>query len=284
MDFEWTVYLVMFAGISAVALLSWLLFPSPFFQVAISWVRAEEQGKYEHWIRYRTIKRSLSPHAIAMNVINDSSFTANDLQKLNELFARLEQPPAKLIDPQTGDPFVSRDMKHVGEDFKPKRGELYVLDLRSNGVEWRNEVLKKANVTKCTSDRLLIHNLALQETTGSKLAESFLSFLQQDGELKPDFELSSSKVQSFVDTRISETQVDGLLSSLMESDPDGDISLIRPVPDQKYDDDTMIASGDQPGHRCKVVEVIHPGLKRKSDRSWRVKALVTIQNLSRNEA
>lgn len=284
MDSEWTFYLATFAGVAAVAFLGWLLFPSPCFRVARSWVRAESQGKYQHWIRYRTIKRSLSPHAIAMNAIHDSSFSENDLEKLNELFAKLEQPPAKLIDPQTGDPFVSRDMKHAGEDFKPKRGELYVLDLRSNGVAWRHEVLKKANVTKCTSDRLLIHNLALQETAGKKLAQSFLDFLQQDGELKPDFELSSSKVQSFMDTRISETQVDGLLSSLMESDPDRDISLIRPVPDQKYDDDTMIAAGDQPGHRCKVVDVIHPGLKRKSDRAWRVKALVTIQNLSRNEA
>lgn len=284
MDSEWTFYLATFAGVAAMALLGWLLLPSTCFRVARSWVRAEGQGKYQHWIRYRTIKRSLSPHAIAMNAIHDSSFSENDLEKLNELFAKLEQPPAKLINPKTGDPFVSRDMKHAGEEFEPKRGELYVLDLRSNGVVWRHEVLKKANVTKCTSDRLLIHNLALQETAGEELAESFLHFLQHEGELKPDFELSPSKVQGFMDTKISESQANGLLASLMESDPDGDLSLIRPVPGQKYDDDTMIAAGDQPGHRCKVVDVIHPGLKRKSCRDWRVKALVNIQNLSRNEA
>jgi hypothetical protein len=282
MDSHWIFYLSTLVGTTAV--LFWVFLPTPVFRAAKSWVRTAGPEKYRHWIRYSTIKRSLTPHAIAMNAIHDSSFSKNDLEKLNELFAKLEQPPAKLIDPQTGDPFVSREMKHTGDEFNPKRGELYVLDLRSNGVAWRDEVLKKANVTKCTSDRLLMRNLAMRKTAGKKLAESFLDFLQQDGEFKPDFELSSSKVQGFIDTRISESQADGLLSSLMESDPDGDLSLIRPAPDQQYDDDTMIAAGDQPGHRCKVVDVIHPGLKRKSDRAWRVKALVTIQNLSRNKA
>ncbi len=129
-----------------------------------------------------------------------------------------------------------------------------------------------------------MHKLALHKTAGKKLAASFLDFLQQDGELKPDFELSSSKVQGFMDTKIDESQAEGLLSKLMESDPDGDLSLIRPEPDQTYDDDTMIDRGSQPGHHCKVVAVIHPGLKRESDLAWRVKALVTIQNRSRNEA
>lgn len=282
MDFHWIYHLS--TSVGSVAVLVWALLPTPVFRAAKSWVRAQGQKKYRHWIRYTTIKRSLTPHAIAMNAIHDSSFSENDLEKLNELFGKLEQPPAELIDPKTGDPFVLRTMKHVGDDINPKRGELYVLDLQSNGVAWRDEVLKKANVTKCTSDRLLVHNLALQKTAGKKLAESFLNFLQQDGELKSDFELSSSKVQGFMDTKIPESQAGGLLSSLMESDPDGDLVVIRPEPDQKYDDDTMIAAGDQPGHRCKVVEVIHPGLKRKSDKAWRVKALVTIQNLSRTEA
>jgi hypothetical protein len=282
MDSRWIFYLSTFVGTTAV--LFWFFLPTPVFQAAKSWVQTVGPEKYRHWIRYSTIKRSLTPHAIAMNAIQDSSFSENDLEMLNELFAKLEQPPAKLIHPKTGDPFVSRDMQHAGDEFNPRTGELYVLAVRSNGVTWRDEVLKKANVTKCTSDRLLMHNLALQKTAGKKLAESFLDFLQQDGELKPDFELSSSKVQGFMDTKIDESQAEGLLLTLMESDPDGDLSLIRPAPDQTYDNDTMLAWGNQPGHHCKVVAVTHPGLKRKSDRAWRVKALVTIQNRSRNEA
>lgn len=282
MDSRWIFYLSTFVGTTAV--LFWFFLPTPVFRAAKSWVQTVGPEKYRHWIRYSTNKRSLTPHAIAMNAIQDSSFSENDLEMLNELFAKLEQPLAKLIHPKTGDPFVSRDMQHAGDEFNPRRGELYVLAVRSNGVTWRDEVLKKANVTKCTSDRLLVHNLALQKTAGKQLAESFLDFLQQDGELKPDFELSASKVQGFMDTKIDESQAEGLLSTLMESDPDGDLSLIRPAPDQTYDDDTMLAWGSQAGHHCKVVAVTHPGLKRKSDRSWRVKALVTIQNRSRNEA
>ena len=283
MDSTWLFYSSAMFGIAAIVVLVWLLLPPPVFRAAKSWVRTEGPEKYRHWIRYSTIKRRLTPKTIAMNAIHDSSFSEDDLEMLNELFAKLEQPPAKLIDPKTGDPFDPRDMKHAGNEFMPRRGQLDVLNLQSLGVAWRNEVLKKATVTKCTSDRLMMHNLALRKAAGETLSESFLDFSQQDEELKPDFELSSSKVQGFMDTRISESQADELLSSLMESDPYGDLSLTRPEPDQSYDDDLMIAAGDQPGHRCKVVDVIHPGLTRKSDRAWRVKALVTIQNLSRNE-
>jgi len=282
MDILWIFYISTFIGTTTI--LIWVFESTPVFRTAKSWVRTEGPEKYRHWIRYATIKRNLTPLDIAMNAIHDSSFSENDLEKLNALFAKLEQPSAKLIDPQTGDLFVSTDMKHVGDEFKPKRGGLYVLNLLSNGVAWKGKVLKEANVTKCSSDRLLLHNLALQKMADKKIAESFLDFLQQDGELTLNFELSFSKVQGFIDTKISESQAGGLLSWLMESDPEDDLTLIRPASNQKYDDDTMNAAGDQPGHRCKVVAVIHPGLKRKSDRAWCVKALVTIQNLSRSEA
>lgn len=283
MDSDWIFYLTILAGASTIAFLVWLLLPSPFYRAAKRWERGQDSREYRHWIRYHTLKRSLSPLNIAMNAIQAPSFTEQDLKKLNELFAKLDQPPAEWIQAEVGSRFDPAIMKNADIDFQSNRKSLYVLTLHSVGVAWRGEVLKKASVTKCTSDRLTMHNIAFTDTAGKGVAETLLNFIEQNGELPPDFELSASKVKGFIDTRISESQAAGLLSTLLECHPESDFELIRPRSDQWFDDDTMVASGDQPGHRCKVVEVIYPGLKRKSDRTWRIKALVTIRNMNRNE-
>jgi len=283
MEFEWIFNFSMFTGIGAIAFLAWLLWPTSIYRKAWDWERNQEPRKYLHWIRYRTFKRGLSPLTIAMNAIKAHSFSKADLEKLNELFAKLDQPPAELVNAEIGSHFDPAIMHDVTTDFASNRRTFYVLESHAFGVLWSNKFLKKALVTKCTADRLMLHNLANTNCKDNLVAKEFLKFIFQDGKLPPDFELSDAKVKSVIDTRISEDQASEVFSRLLELHPESDFTLIHAVPGKPFDSDTMASAEGQPGQRCRVAEVIRPGLTRKSDRAWRIKALVTIRNISRNE-
>jgi len=282
-DFDWNFYLSTAAGVGAITFLVWLLWPTSTYRAARGWERSQYSRKYNDWIEYRTFKRSLSPLTIAMKATKSPTFSQTDLKKLNELFAKLEQPPAEPVEVDVGTPFDPSTMEDVTPEFVVDDGTRYVLENHGFGVFWNDDFLKKTPVTKCTADRLMLHRIDDANKRCESVAREFLNFIFRDGPLPPEFTLGDAKVKSFISMHVSDDQAVEVFSSMLDCHPESDFDLICPVAGHPFNNDTMTSADGQPGQRCRVASVLRPGFQRKSDKTWRIKALVTIRNISRNE-
>jgi len=219
-----------------------------------------------------------------MNAVNSSTFSSDDLEHLNQLFEKLGQPPAGAILPVAEDDFVEtimNDLMSPGQCHQQKRS--YVLEVKAIGVKWRRDVLKKAEVVACTPDHLMIQRLAASGKNESKIVQTFLDHLRQNNELTADFELDPSVLNGFIQSKMLQKDAESLFEYLANSHPDADFSINYPKEKDNYNADTMTPRGGQiAGQKCKVAEVIHPGLTRRHNKSWRIKALVRIENQGRD--
>ncbi len=276
---------LLLAGIVTEIFLVRLLWPSFTYRTARKWLKLKHSKKYNDWIRYRTFKHQVTAHFIAMNAATNSSFSLDDLNQLNELFEKLGQPPVHPIIPAIGDRFDDSQMRDLTDDTKSNhRGRSYVLEVGSLGVAWRTEVLKKAGVVACTADRLMIHNLVAIGAAEERILQDFVNYLKQGMPIGPKFELHPSVLQGFIQLKMSERETEGLFRMLVKSHPESDFILVYPKVEERFNGDAMAPRGGQPpGQHCTVAEVVHPGLARKNNKSWRIKALVKIVNITRNE-
>jgi hypothetical protein len=264
--------------------LIWLIWPSSTYRVARKWTQANPQYGYKHWVEYKCVKREITAGTIAMNALNSLPFSLDDLKQLNELFAKIPTPLCECIQPECGAMFDRMEMRDLNTpplgDQSKKR---YVLETRVIGVKWKGEVLKKAEIVTCTPDGLMIHNLAALGVAEPKIVQDFLEHLRQRNECQLDLELRPSLILGFIQAKLMEMNAETLFKSLQKSHPDSDFSIIYPKINEGYNSDTMSPRGAQiAGQNCKIVEVIHPGLIRKHDKTWRINALVRIENQSRD--
>ena len=255
-----------FIGFAVVILLSWLIWPSDTYRVARKWVKSSRGEPYKHWIQYRTIKRKVTATTIVMNAINSSTFTLDDLKNLTELFEKLQQPPALPI-------------QHCHQQKRR-----YVFETKAIGVKWRGEVLKKAEVVACTPDHLMIQRLAASGIKEPKIVQTFLDHLRQNNALTVDFELDTSALNGFIQSKMLQKEAESLFTYLAESHPEEDFAINYPKEKDNYNADTMTPQGGKiAAQNCNVAEVIHPGLTRRHSNNWRIKALVRIENQSRDQ-
>jgi hypothetical protein len=280
---QWLLFSAWIFGLTAVGVLLWLLLPSSAYRKAKEYAKQKDDAKISRWKSYRSVKRFVTPRKIVMNAVQEPSFTIVDLEKLNELLGKLDQPPAVPIQVEVGTQFDENTMVGIESECDSDRKMNYVLKAHSFGVEWKGDVLKKASVCRCTSDRLMMLELSRMASKDDRSNEAISAILDHKNELLPDFMLDSSWLQGFIDTKIEEKQVSHLFEALKDLHPENDFVIYSPLVGKQYNNDTMIALGSLPGHRCTVQEVIHPGLLRNSDKSWRIRALVRIKNPSRNE-
>ena len=269
------------ADITAVIFLIWLIWPSITYRVALKWLKKNQSQKCMNWINYLTVKRQVTVHFIAMNAIKNTEFSPDDLNQLNELFEKLGQEPAHAIAPAIGARFNESKMKDRIDDTRNSlRSRIYVLRLNSIGVEWKGEVLKKAEVEACNSDRLMIHKLGTVETAENQIAHDFLNYLGEANVNALNLELQPTVIKGFIDMRMCEEKADILFEILKRCHPESDFLLIYPKNNELYNADTMAThGGGLAGQNCRVVGVVHPGLIRTQHRDWRIKALVKIINL-----
>ena len=274
-----------FIGFAVVILLSWLIWPSDTYRVARKWVKSSRGEPYKHWIQYRTIKRKVTATTIVMNAINSSTFTLDDLKNLTELFEKLQQPPALPIQPGSESRFDASlmiDLKSPDQCHQQKRR--YVFETKAIGVKWRGEVLKKAEVVACTPVHLMIQRLAASGIKEPKIVQTFLDHLRQNNALTVDFELDTSALNGFIQSKMLQKEAESLFTYLAESHPEEDFAINYPKEKDNYNADTMTPQGGKiAAQNCNVAEVIHPGLTRRHSNNWRIKALVRIENQSRDQ-
>jgi hypothetical protein len=283
MDPEWILFAAYMLGCPVIGLLVWLLLPSSAYRKVKQYARNQSDANIHRWSSYRSVKRLVTPLKIVMNAVQDPSFTKADLEKLNELLAKLEQPAAAPIKVEVGARFDAETMTAADRERENNRGLRHVLEERSFGVKWRGEVLKKASVTRCTPDRLMMLRLPRATYMADNKAGALATLVNHKKDIPPDFKLDASWLQGFIDTCIDVRHVSQLFAAFKDMHPENDFVIYSPRIGQAYNNDTMITLGDRPGHRCWVQEVIHPGLHRNSDKAWRIRALVRIKNPSRHE-
>ena len=115
------------------------------------------------------------------------------------------------------------------------------------------------------------------------IVQTFLDHLRQNNEPTVDFELEPSLLNGFIQANMLQKNAESLFACLSKSHPESDFSTIHPRANDWYNADTMTPRGGQiAGQKCRVVEVIHPGLIRKHNKGWSIKALVKIENQNRN--
>lgn len=266
--------------LSALALI-WMLWPSKTYRITRDWLESNEFTlRYDHWIHYRAIKRQITARSIVMNALQSPSFLPPDLIQLNRLFNKLGQPEAVAISPPSGQRFCINTMREAnagvsGRDFPMD----YVLSEVSMGVSWREEVLLKAGVATCTADRWMIHRLTEDDHFHKSPIPEFLKFLEQKQSQDVAYNLRVMHVQSFIDLFIHGTEAGHLFEAIVSAHPEDDFALVHPERGGPYSADTMATKGAKlVGKDERVSGIIYPGLIRKSDPHWRIKACVTTEN------
>jgi hypothetical protein len=275
-------HLELAASLLVVGILIWLLLPTRTYLIARSWLKTHHPKKMSEWIRYSTLKRQVTPRLIAMNATKNSQFSDDDLVHFNELFCKLGQQPAQKIFPVPGSKFAAQVMADLSGSEAGSHGKLeYVLSTEAFGVEWGGIILRKAEVVACTPDRLMIENLN-ESADRVAVVRQFRDYLLRRELINSKTELTSSAIQGFIDFAMIEDKARELFELLKRSHPDPVFSLVIPKVGDPFSADTMTPKGGKmAGKNCRVVEVVHPGLIRKDDPRWRIKALVKIENYIR---
>jgi hypothetical protein len=261
-------------GTALLACLVWLLLPSPTFKQASRWLKENEIESLQKWLRYQTIKKSITPRKIAMNIIGHPEFTEQDLQQLNLLFEKLNQPAAGLIVPNFGDRFTPEKMQACNIDTRPH--DYYVSHRIDFGVEWRGEVLKPAQVEACSADRLMLYQLNYPANQGNHIASVLVSYLMvQAG---PNFYLDAGNLRGFIQQNMMPSdQVTQLFQALVDQHPEHCFQIYWPQAGDPFNIDRMTpAGGAIAGKNTTVKEVLEPGLERKGNPQWCIKARVKI--------
>jgi hypothetical protein len=228
----------------------------------------------QKWLRYQTIKKSITPRKIAMNIIGHPKFTEQDLQQLNLLFEKLNQPAAGQIAPNFGDRFAPEKMQACNIESRPH--DYYVSHRIDFGVEWRSEVLKPAQVEACSADRLMLHRLNCPANQDTHIASGLVSYLVAHA--GPDFYLDPANLQGFIQQNMMPSaQVPQLFQSLIDQHPEHCFEMYWPQVGDAFNFNTMNpAGGAIAGKNTQVKEVLEPGLERKGNPQWRIKARVKI--------
>jgi hypothetical protein len=268
------------SGAAILALLIWLLLPSKNYQIAKSWVRESGKGPHHNWLRYRTLKRFLTPAQIVMNAVEQPEFTSEDLNDLNRLFAKLDQEQAEAVCPPPGSRYNHSEA--VDLNRLSSASTFYVGELVKPGVRWRKEILKKAEVRACTADRLAVQSLLGANSLPPSILSPIRTYFEERRSLTPDFRLDASMLQGVVQVSLTNSDADKLFQALCDVHPESAFILVSPATDDAFNSDSMAPSGGEiAGMNCTVLEVLHSGLIRKDDPDWRIKALVRITNVPR---
>lgn len=214
-----------------------------------------------------------------MNAVRSEKFLPEDIELLNELFGKLGQAPAQLIAPKRFEaiPPDTEVEGAVSPVAARQRGLCFTLELLEVGVSWRTEVLKKARVRGCGADFVMLER-AKNDPLGARFVERL------GGRVTAECRLHPSDIEGFLDIFGLRDRGNDLLELIVQEDPDHDFAWNHVAAGDDFDGELMtIEGGASAGQRCKVVEVIHRGLQRKSDRRWKIKALVRIRNVYRHE-
>lgn len=261
-------------GTLLLAYLVWLLLPSPTFKYAQLWLKQNELKSPQKWLRYQTIKRSITPHKIAMNIVDDPEFSEQDLNQLNSLFEKLSQPPAEQIKPNLGDRYIQEKM--MARNIATHVSEYYVSEQIHFGVEWRNDILKRAEVNACSADRLMLHKLHDPANVSSHIVSELANYLQANA--GPDFALDAANLQGFIQqSMLPPDQVLELFQALIDQHPEHCFAMYWPQAGDAFNFDRMsTVGGALAGKNSTVQEVLEPGFERKGNSQWRIKARVKI--------
>ena len=261
-------------GAVFLAYLVWLLVPSPAFKQALRWLQENEIESPQKWLRYQTIKKSITPRKIAMNIIDHPEFTEQDLRQLNSLFEKLNQPAAGQIAPNFGDRFSPEKMQACNIHTRPH--DYYVSHRIDFGVEWRHEVLKPAQVEACSADRLMLYRMNSFEIPAADIISRLVNHLMIHA--APDFYLDAGNLQGFIQQNmLPSDQVPKLFQSLIDLHPEKCYQIYWPQAGDPFNIDRMTpAGGAIAGKNTTVREVLEPGLERKGNPKWLIKARVKI--------
>lgn len=262
-------------GPVAILFLLWLLMPSDEYRAAHGWLCENGRGNCKNWLRYKSLKRLLSPRDIAMNAINQTEFTPDDFHLLNALFAKLGQPSAELIQPKAGECVDGFSMEAANRNDEIHDRRL-VLEVLSNGVIWRGEPLKKAMIRQCGPDFLMLHRLG-EMMSSDETVTAFAKYCRENGLLNTGLRLGAGDLKGFIDIQMHPSRARPFFEALQTAHPDDCFELIEPTPGSAFDDNRMFVSGGlTPGQQSVVREVRRCGIARTSNPKWVIKAVVKI--------
>jgi hypothetical protein len=261
--------------------LCFLLLPPKLYRLASAWVSAQKDTRYRKWLSYDTVKWSLNARRLAMNAIMCEGFARSDLEALNALFLRLALPPAAPIEPIRGDAYDPKVMSSVDklEPLPTSRKSSYVLGVDAIGVRWRGEVLAKAKVRTCTYDLIMVSRMVEMQPSEDKAVTSFVEYLQALAGDRADFELEPAAIEGYLDSYGAYSSMPALFQLLCKCGPEHGFELTTPAPESPFDGDAMRPyGGRQVGQRESVSAVVHPGMRRRGEPTWRMKALVRLKS------
>jgi hypothetical protein len=125
----------------------------------------------------------------------------------------------------------------------------------------------------------MVSRMVEMQPSEDKAVTSFVEYLQALAGDRADFELEPAAIEGYLDSYGAYSSMPALFQLLCKCGPEHGFELTTPAPESPFDGDAMRPyGGRQVGQRESVSAVVHPGMRRRGEPTWRMKALVRLKS------